>query len=333
MRLRTLATEVAALCLAALLTVVALAPTATARPASARSTLAAQDAAFVNAAFHDFVLHGPSASSSAYWTGRLVAGTTTRAALATYLANSSAAARAYLIRMYLGLLGRAPSDAALASRASQLTAHHATRRSVAVALLSSNEFYQHTASGSTTQWVERLYALLLPTSSATPTQVARWVALADSQGLTATAAQFYDSAGARSLRVQVLYFRMLRRPASGASLAHWADVDRAGDIAVAVPIAASTEYLNLAQTRGDPRIVSPLSLVAHVGVPATFTVSPYTYLGPPGVGLFTFPPGMTETGFATFAGTPTRAGTFHTFVILNDQTDLVIDTLTVTVLP
>ena len=65
----------------------------------------------------------------------------------------------------------------------------------------------------------------------------------------------------------------------------------------------------------------------------TFTVSPYTYLGPPGVGLFTFPPGMTETGFATFAGTPTRAGTFHTFVILNDQTDLVIDTLTVTVLP
>jgi hypothetical protein len=287
------------------------------------------DAAFVNAAFHDLVSHGPSASSSSYWTGRLVSGATTRPALLSYLAGSPAAARASLIYLYFNILQRAPGDAALASWTTQITSRHATVDSVAKTFLASNEFYQRVVEGSTSNWANQLYWLVLghaPTTS----QVAHWASLAGTQGLTVTAAQFYDSVGARTHRVDLLYARLLHRAPSGASLAHWVEVERAGDAAVAVPLAESSEYLNLAQTRHDDRLTSPLTAVVQVGVWVSVPITAYTYLGPPSVGVVGVPPGLTSVVGTGLVGTPTHAGTFHTYVIMADATDVIIDTITVT---
>ena len=322
---------VVALCLATFVAVAGVAPAATAarRPRTERSTVSAVDTAFVNAAFHDLVSHGPSASSSSYWTGRLASGATTRPALLSYLAGSPAAARASLIYLYFRILQRAPDDASLASWTTRITSHHATVDSVAKTFLASNEFYQRVVGGSTSNWVNQLYWLVLE-HGPTTAQSAHWVSLAGTQGLTVTAAQFYDSAGARTRRVDLLYARLLHRAPSGASLAHWVDVERAGDAAVAVPLAESAEYLTVAQTRHDPRLTSPLTAVVHLGVWVSVPITPYTYLGPAAIGVVGVPPGLTSVVGTGLVGTPTHAGTFHTYVVVADASDVVIDTVTVT---
>ena len=258
-----------------------------------------------------------------------MSGATTRPALLSYLAGSPAAARASLIYLYFRILQRAPGDATLASWTTQLTSHHATVDSVAKTFLASNEFYQRIVGGSTSNWANQLYWLVLG-HAPTTAQVAHWASLAGTQGLTVTAAQFYDSAGARTHRVDLLYARLLHRAPSGASLAHWVDVERAGDAAVAVPLAESAEYLTLAQTRHDPRLTSPLSAVVHLGVWVSVPITPYTYIAPAAIGVVGAPPGLTWVPGTGLVGTPTHAGTFHTFVVVVDASDVVVDTITTT---
>ncbi len=285
------------------------------------------DAAFVNATFHDLVSHGPSASSSSYWTGRLVSGATTRPALLSYLAGSPAAARASLISLYFRVLQRAPSDAALASWTAQITSHRATVDSVTKAFLASDEFYQHM--GSTANWVNQLYGLVLGRPS-TPTGAAHWVSLAETQGLTVTAAQFYDSAGARTRRVDLLYARLLHRAPSGASLAHWVEVEPRGRRRRR---GAAGRERGVPHRRPDPAR-PPTDVTAHGGrAPGGVGVGPghAVHLPRPRVDRRgRGPPGLTSVPGTGLVGTPTHAGTFHTYVIVTDASDVVVDTVTVT---
>jgi len=308
------------------------------RAGTARSITAENAAEFVNAAYHDLVSHGPSATAKSYWTARLVSGATTRPELVTYLITSAAAARTQLILLYEGILNRAPSDAALASWTSEVTSHRTSLDAVAQAFYASDEFYLNSAAGSTSQWVRQLYAHIYGISNPTDAQVARWVTLVGSQGRAVTAAEFYESGGPRARRVVIIYRRMLRRAPSGAALTHWADVERAGDQAVEVPLAESTEYLDVAQTRGDPRVLSPLALTAHLGVWVDTLISPQYYLTDSAMQAWGLPPGLHFYGATPQVfGTPTTAGTFHTYLTIDDQSptaeDIVVDTLTVTVLP
>jgi hypothetical protein len=48
------------------------------------------------------------------------------------------------------------------------------------------------------------------------------------------------------------------------------------------------------------------------------------------VGVVGVPPGLTSVVGTGLVGTPTHAGTFHTYVIMADATDVIIDTITVT---
>ena len=175
-----------------------------------------------------------------------------------------------------------------------------------------------------------LYLLLLGQYSPTAGQVAHWVSLVSTQGLDVSATQFYDSAGARAHRVVLLYARMLRRAPSGASLTHWVEADRAGEAAVAVPLAGSAEYLTVAQTRHDARLTSPLSATVHLWVSASIPITPVSYTGHLALAVLGTPPGLPWTVSTGLVGTPTLEGTYHTYVILMDGPDLVVDTLTVT---
>ncbi len=302
--------------------------------------------AFVSAAFHDLIERAPSDSSVAYWSGRLTAGSTSKAQFLHYLATSDASYETIVLNAYRTILARPPTEAALAGWEAELRSHHMTAAQLAERFYSTHEFVDLRGGGTTSGWVRYLYGILGNTVHETDAQVAKWVGVANSSGRLPVAIAFYESITARTQRVQGIYHTLLYLQGDGASLAHWLAVDAAqGDLAVAEGLALSTAYSTRALHRTLLAFSFPRRLTASVGVAADIPLTSNldgVSGGPenrPSFDIFGLPPtlslvpGPTATDPPAIAGTPTTPGTyqltFFAWVAAQDSWTITRATLTV----
>jgi hypothetical protein len=206
---------------------------------------------FVKAAYQDFLGRAPSASELAAKTGPLAAGTLSKQAFLSTMANSDEWLNAIVTKMYADTLGRAPDAAGLAGWTTFLRNKTLTVADVASRFYASDEYYLYHAGGTPTSWVTALYQKLL---NRTPDAagLAAWVANTSSPawGRARVAFEFYQSLESRLKRVDALYQVLLGRAPDPVGWPFWANtVLSTGDITLAVSLADSEEYWLRAKAR------------------------------------------------------------------------------------
>ncbi len=253
-----------AACLAAVASVLTAAPAQGVAPA-VFGTPAQHVVTFT---YEDFLDAPPSATSLAYWSDRLTAGTSSQAAVVAHVATSESAVVEQISRLYYALMRRVPSSASLHARVVAVQAGHDTVAGNAEELYASAEYFGANGNNNAA-WVTALYRSALNRAPSASVAASR-VAQASARGRLYVAQQVYGSLEARGDRVKALYLRLLERAPTAATFAHWEAVDAttAGDLAVATALADSAEYASVAQERVSLTISEPHLTSITVGQPA-----------------------------------------------------------------
>jgi len=236
------------------LSVVTPAPAGAAARASVMSTARAQ--ALVGATYSDFTDAPASASSLAYWSGRVSSGATSQPSFVAQIASSGTSVQEQVSRLYYSILKRLPAGSALAARVALVQAHLRTVDGMAEELYASDEFFADHG-GHLGPWIGQLYGAILG-RVASSENIAHWTAVSATHGRLGVVEGIFGSGEARGDRVKAMYERMLHRAPTSGSLAHWIAVGVVGgDIAVASGLADSTEYARIATTRTFPSRAEP----------------------------------------------------------------------------
>ena len=206
---------------------------------------------FVKAAYQDFLGRAPTAVEIAAKAVPLTAGTLSKEAFLTSMANSDEWLNAIVTKMYVDTLGRQPDAAGLAGWTGFIRNETFSVAEVASRFYASDEYYLYHAGGTPTSWVTALYQKLLGRAP-DAAGLAQWVAYTSSPawGRTKVAFEFYQSLESRLKRVDALYQVLLGRGPDSTGWPFWADVVRStGDITLAVSLANSEEYWLRAKAR------------------------------------------------------------------------------------
>lgn len=205
------------------------------------------DEAWVLAAYEDLLDRAPTERERADAVARLGAGTS-RATLARELSGTTEWIAVSVTRFYRDTLDREPDADGLAFWVDQVRTGRRALAAVAAQLYSSPEY--HSLSGGTdAAWVADLYDKVLH-RAATPDDVVFWTGRAQARGRGKVAAAIYGSLESRRDRVTLLYEVLLDRAPDADGLAFWADrIARTGDLALAVDLLVSPEYVGRAQVR------------------------------------------------------------------------------------
>jgi hypothetical protein len=206
---------------------------------------------FVKAAYQDFLGRAPSASELAAKTGPLAAGTLSKQAFLSTMANSDEWLNAIVTKMYADTLGRTPDAAGLAGWTAMIRNKTFSVADVASRFYASDEYYLYHAGGTPTLWVTSLYQKLL-NRAPDAAGLSAWVAATNSPawGRPKVAFEFYQSLESRLKRVDNLYQVLLGRGPDPVGWPFWANtVLTTGDITLAVSLADSEEYWLRAKAR------------------------------------------------------------------------------------
>ncbi|HEX7132544.1 MAG TPA: HtaA domain-containing protein, partial [Iamia sp.] len=203
---------------------------------------------FVTAALTDLVAGEPSATEVAAAVAALEASPSRSAYLAT-LVRSDPWLEAVVDRLYVDTLGRPADPAGAAFWVERLRSGSWSVARVAASFYSSDEYLAGAGGGTVATWVDDLYLTLLGRPADADGR-AYWVGEAARSGRGAVALRFFQSAESARARVAGLYDALLGRTPSPADVAYWGPVVvRRGDLALAVALAASPEYLARARLR------------------------------------------------------------------------------------
>ena len=206
---------------------------------------------FVRAAYQDFLARTPGASEVAFQVDAIMRGLTTRARFLEALAASPEWLSRIVTQLYRDTLGRAPDPVGLATWVSWLQSGRFTVAQTAALFYASAEFYAGLGGGTPTSWVTTLYSAVLGRAP-DPAGLAAWVGYTTNPayGREWVAAAFYGSLESRMRRVTNLYAVLLGRAPDPGGLSLWAqEVERSGDLALAVSLAGSPEYALRAESR------------------------------------------------------------------------------------
>jgi hypothetical protein len=202
---------------------------------------------YVTAALTDVLGAPPDDAAVAAGVAALAASPSRSAYLAT-LVRSDAWLEAIVDRLYLDTLGRPADPAGAAFWVERLRSGSWSVARVAASFHSSDEYLAR-AGGTVAAWVEDLYDTLLGRPADADGR-AYWVAEAGRIGRGAVALRQYQSPESARSRVADLYDRLLGRAPSAGDADWWAPVVvRRGDLALAVALAASDEYVTRARLR------------------------------------------------------------------------------------
>ena len=217
--------------------------------ATVHLTVGTGNAAFIRAAYHDFLDHAPTPTELSATTTSLDAGSRSRTSVLQGLASSDEWVGVIVDHLYEDTLGRAGDPGGRAFWIRQITSGKRSVASASAQFYASNEYYRGFGHGTDGGWIDDLYVKLLgrPADAAGR---AYWITKTGARGRPFVAAQFFQSAESRRARVTRLYQDLLHRAPDRAGRDHWAaKLQTVGDIALAVNLAASQEYLTKAQTR------------------------------------------------------------------------------------
>ena len=202
--------------------------------------LTGDTAKYLDAVVRLFLDRAATPSEIEYWEGRL-AYTGQRQVVTSTLARSDEWAGARIDAMYQDVLGRAADPGGRRYWVGQVRAGMSLQQ-VGVQFYGSAEYY--TGAGSDTEYVHRLYRVLLgrePDAAGT----AYWAGELDAgrAGPTDVAAGFYVSPESRQGRVTALYQSVLGRGPDPEGLGYWADrLLAVDDVVLASELATSDEF-------------------------------------------------------------------------------------------
>jgi hypothetical protein len=203
---------------------------------------------FVRAAYQDFLGRQPEPDELSNHAGIIDGGTGTRAGLVRSLSRSEQYVTTLVQRFYADTLGRPGDPAGVAFWADQLISGRRTVAEVAGSFYASDEYHGR-AGGTDPAWITALYDVFFerPPSDG---DLAYWTNRIAERGRTRVAIELFQSLESRRQRVQRLYQDLLGRDGEPSGVDFWADrIATTGDLALAVNLAASAEYLDRAQTR------------------------------------------------------------------------------------
>jgi hypothetical protein len=205
------------------------------------------DESWVLAAHDDLLGRTPTEQERADAVARLGAGTS-RATVARELSRTTEWIEVSITRFYADTLDREPDAAGLAFWVDQVQSGRRTLAAVAAQLYSSPE-YHGLAGGTDAEWIADLYEKVLH-RPAQPDDIVFWVDQTEARGRGKVAAAIYGSLESRRDRVVLLYELLLGRAPDTDGLAYWAGrIVTTGDLALAVNLVVSPEYVGRAQVR------------------------------------------------------------------------------------
>ena len=203
---------------------------------------------FIQAGSADFLHRPPTTAEVSAIVSKLDAHQVTRRAVAVDLATSDESVGVIVDDLYQAILQRAADPRGRAHWIQQLASG---KRSVAAAsaeFYASSEYYRRFGF-TDDNWITLLYRQILQREPDVG-GLDYWSIQAIVHGRANVALRFFQSAESRRTRVRTLYLRLLGRTADPAGLDHWAArVLTLGDIALAVELAGSNEYLTKASAR------------------------------------------------------------------------------------
>ncbi len=203
---------------------------------------------FVRAAYQDFLGRQPSDGQLEQRVAALEDGSLTRASLVRLLARSTEYLTALVQDMYVDTLGRPGDHAGVTFWVEQLRTGRKTVAQVAGAFYGSEEYIE-LAGGTPASWIETLFPVLLG-RPATDDDRIYWGERAVVLGPTRVAIELFQSLESRRARVAALYLALLDRTAERAGVNYWAGrLTQEGDLVLAVHLAASAEYVEVAGRR------------------------------------------------------------------------------------
>jgi hypothetical protein len=202
---------------------------------------------FVRAAHQDFLGRQPTPTELGQRASAIEAGTLSRAALVRQLALSPEYVTALVQRFYADTLGRPGDPDGVAFWVDQLRTGRKTVAQVAGSFYASPEYFDRW--NNTSDWVYDLYEVFFGRGPSGDEQT-YWTERAHTLGRTRVATEMFQSLESRRQRVHLVYRDLLGRAGDPDGVDYWAGrVTREGDLALAVNLAASGEYLARAQTR------------------------------------------------------------------------------------
>jgi hypothetical protein len=202
---------------------------------------------FVRASHQDFLDRQPT-TAELEDLGALVDGGSPRATLVRALAGSPEYVSALVQRYYLDTLGRPGEAGGVAYWVGELRSGRMTVAQVAGSFYASQEYVDRSG-GTLPSWIGDLYDVFFdrPPSD---TDLDYWIARTLARGRTRVAVELFQSLESRFQRVDRLYLDLLGRVAEPDGKVYWAGrITREGDLALAVSLASSGEYLARAQQR------------------------------------------------------------------------------------
>ena len=223
-------------------------PAATQDPASPQYVTSPEHERFVRALSVDFLDRPATDDEVARHAGAMARGES-RASVVDAYASSDEWVSALVTGFYESTLERQPDADGLRHWIDAI-ADGMTPAEVASHFYGSAEYFA--ASGDSEAWVRDLY-LEIVQREPDADGLAHWAGQADDGvALSTIASTFYASAESRQTRVVGLYDALLDRTPDPGGLAHWAERLLDGrDIELAVVLAVSPEYHQLAQQRAD----------------------------------------------------------------------------------
>lgn len=204
--------------------------------------------AWATAVYTDLLGRAPTPTEAQTVADRVMTGTAW-ATIARELTTSDEWLTTIVTSFYRSTLGRDPDPAGLAYWIGRLRSGGHTVAEVAAAMYASPEYFQGLGGGTPESWVTDLYDEILDRVPSGP-DLAYWTGVVADRGRTPVARQIYQSLESRRDRVQGLYQALLGRTAEPAGRDYWAGrILAEGDLALAVELAVSSEYIRRANVR------------------------------------------------------------------------------------
>ena len=203
---------------------------------------------FVIAAYNDFIQRNPTTSELTKAVPKLDAGQT-RSSFLTGLANSDVWLNAVVQKLYVDTLGRQGDSGGVAYWTKKIRSKSQTVAQVSANFYASNEYFRGFGASNNTTWVKDFFQKVLlrqPTSA----EVTKWVNIAKTKGRYQVAYPVFQSDSSARVRVKGLYQKLLHRSPDPSGLTYWAKkVVTQGDVALAINLGSSSEYLRKAAVR------------------------------------------------------------------------------------